>query len=259
VLSLCDVLDLAIFFPLDLRCLSVLLPRTVFLQPSWFRSSGSRSFSPFSFSARRSDPTVPRGSYRLGSRCLFCLPSLDSVVVTCSDFSCSWSSCKNLACALSSKRARSRLGLHRSPCKCSPWAAGSQLVKPQVALQFLGSCSILLSKFFKVSSLPNFVFFLSAHACCRSMVFWSNFVFPVVFPASMRTSLAMPKVFFIIFLPVLIFRFPVLVLPSALKEFPSCSFLRSIRPDILCSAPFSTREFSDCRASVDFPPVSGTA
>jgi hypothetical protein len=42
--------------------------------------------------------------------------------------------------------------------------------------------------------------------------------------------------------------------PSALKEFPSCSFLRSIRPDFLCSAPFSTREFSDCRAPVDFPP-----
>jgi hypothetical protein len=42
--------------------------------------------------------------------------------------------------------------------------------------------------------------------------------------------------------------------PSALKEFPSCSFLRSIRPDFLCSAPFSTREFSDCRVHVDFPP-----
>jgi hypothetical protein len=249
-----------------------LLPRTVFLQPSWFRSSGSRSFSPFSFSARRSDPTVPRGSYRLGSRCLFCLPSLDSVVVTCSDFSCSWSSCKNLACALSSKRARSRLGLHRSPCKCSPWAAGSQLVKPQVALQFLGSCSILLPKFFKVSSLPNFVFFLSAHACCRSMVFWSNFVFPAGFPTRIRTLLAVPKVFFLFSCRSCFFvswswscadfsgpRVLNWFSPSALKEFPSCSFLRSIRPDFLCSAPFSTREFSDCRASVDFPPVSGTA
>jgi hypothetical protein len=90
--------------------------------------------------------TVPHGSYHLGSRWLFCLPSLDSVAATCSNFSCSRSSRKNLTCAL---RTLSCLGLHRSACKCSAWAAGSQLVKPQVALQFLGSCSVLLPKFLK--------------------------------------------------------------------------------------------------------------